>query len=156
MEENISKALIMTAEVLIGILLLTIMVYAFSAGRNFSETVNDNIAQKVVTEFNAKFEYYNLREDLTAQDVVTLANLIHSYNTDENTGYPLNLEIKGISKEEMKYLQNGPSKQQAIEFMQKYAPYIQNNGQVAKRNFRCELEYGDNGRITKIKIQKIS
>ena len=153
MEENLSKALIMTAEVLLGILLLTIMIYVFSMGRDFSDTVDANIAQKVIAEFNTKFEYYNQRDDLTAQDVVTLANLVHDYNTNENTAYEIELQINGIESNYKSHLRNGPTKEQAIEFMQSYAPYIQGTNTV-KRNFSCKVNYDENGRINKIQIQK--
>ncbi len=155
MEENLSKALIMMAEVLIGILLLTVMAYAFAAGRDFSATINANIEQKTIAEFNAKFEVYNSRSNLTAQDVVTLANLVHDYNTNEHTAETIELQIKGIEKSYRDQLQRGPTKDEAIVFMQSYAPYMQ-EGEAIKRNFKCDFGYDDNGRIHEIKIERIS
>lgn len=153
MEQNLSKALIMTAEVLIGILLLTVMVYLFSMARDFSGEINDNIRQRTIAEFNAKFEVYNQKDNLVAQDVVTLANLIRSYNTQESTAETIELQIKGIEHGYADKLQKGPTKEEAIEFMQSYEPYVE-NGVAIKKNFSCNLIYGDQGNIIRIEIKR--
>ena len=154
MEENLSRALMMAAEILIGILLLTIMVYIFSIGKEFTDTINDNIQLKAILEFNAKFEKYNQKQDLTAQDVVTLANMIKDYNSDENIGQQIQLEIKGIEQKYITKLQNGPTEAETIEFMQSYAPNI-NDGNVEKTNFKCVINYDENGVISLIQIERL-
>lgn len=78
--ENASKALIIAAEILIGVILLTLLVYAFYSMASFSKSVNENIDVKNISEFNAQFEIYNGRTNLTAQDVITLGNLAKEYN----------------------------------------------------------------------------
>ncbi len=78
--ENAAKALIFAGEILIGVLLLTLMMAIFTGIANFSETVNSNIEMKVLYEFNEQFEIYDKRQDLVAQDVITILNLAKDYN----------------------------------------------------------------------------
>ncbi len=79
--ENASKALIIAAEVLFGVLLVTVGLFIFRAMGDFSDTVEDNIEQTVIRQFNAQYEEYLFKHDkLTAQDVVTLGNLAKNYN----------------------------------------------------------------------------
>lgn len=82
--ENASKALIISAEILLGVLLLTLMVYAFHAMGSFSDTVDKNIETKTIAEFNTKFERFQ-NKNLTAQDVVTIINLAKQHNEKMET-----------------------------------------------------------------------
>ena len=83
--ENASKALMLAAEVLLGVLLLTLMVFAFQELRNFSDTVNENIQAKTIAEFNAQFTKYEAKTNLTAQDVITIGNLAKNYNESQES-----------------------------------------------------------------------
>ncbi len=78
--ENASKALLIGAEVLVGALIFSLMVYLFILMQGWSGNVQDNIDAKVIDEFNSKFTIYDQREDLTAQDVATIINLAKSNN----------------------------------------------------------------------------
>lgn len=77
--ENASKALIISAEVLLGVILLTLMVFVFRAMGTFSDTVDKNIETKNIAEFNTKFEQFQ-NKNLTAQDIVSIINLSKQYN----------------------------------------------------------------------------
>lgn len=77
--ENASKALIMAAEILFGVILLTIFVVAFSAWKNMSDGINENIELTKVQEFNSKFEVY-MDKELTAYDIVTIVNMVNEFN----------------------------------------------------------------------------
>ncbi|MCI9016776.1 MAG: hypothetical protein HFJ53_06410 [Clostridia bacterium] len=83
--ENASKALIITGGVLLGVLLLILMVFMFRSMGGFSKAVNENIEKKTVAEFNAPFEKYDKNANLTAQDVVTISNLVRSNNKKMQT-----------------------------------------------------------------------
>lgn len=120
--ENASKALIISAEILLGVLLLTIMVYAFHLMGSFSDTVDKNIETKNVAEFNTKFEKFQ-NKNLTAQDIVTIINLAKQHNEkmdteavsiilngkklslDKYTEKELNAQIKenSLDKDEIQY-----------------------------------------------------
>lgn len=77
--ENASKALIMAAGVLIGILILSLTVYLFvSFGSTSAEMHKQNAAQQIA-QFNSQFTSYEGKE-CTIYDVVTLANLATENN----------------------------------------------------------------------------
>lgn len=93
--ENASKALLMAASVLIGVLLMTLMVYVFYFSSDYSSKIKDNIAAKDVYETNVKFEIYNGREDLDIHDVQTIINLVNDYN--EKATNKINLNLTSVS-----------------------------------------------------------
>lgn len=91
--ENAVKALLMAAGVLIGILILSLGVTLYSALSSYTEESQRNIEQNALNTFNAQFTGY-LRDDLTIQDVVTVANIAYENNRnyevdslDENSYY---------------------------------------------------------------------
>ena len=78
--ENASKALLMAAGVLIGILILSLAVYLFvSFGSTSAELHNQNEAQQIA-QFNSQFTSYEGKEGLTIYDVITVANLATESN----------------------------------------------------------------------------
>lgn len=78
--ENASKALIMAAEVLIGVLVLSLMVYLFvTFGSSSAEIVEQMDASKLA-EFNTQYDKYKGIEDITIYDIVSLANLARENN----------------------------------------------------------------------------
>lgn len=97
--ENASKALIMAAGVLLGVMLISFAVYLFSVFGDYSGEVQTQMEARRVEAFNTQFtKYYGSeqRENpydsnseksydgpilCTAQDVVTIANLAKDSNT---------------------------------------------------------------------------
>lgn len=83
--ENASKALLMAAGVLIGILILSLAVYLFTTfGATSAELHRQNDANRV-NEFNTQFTSYEGKDGITIYDVVTVANLA----TENNVYYEL-------------------------------------------------------------------
>lgn len=88
--ENASKALMMAAVILIGVLLLALMVYFFSSAYGLRSSYSDNINNTRITEFNTKFTKYNItetqyensncRDYVTIHNIVTLANYASEFN----------------------------------------------------------------------------
>lgn len=119
--ENASKSLIIVAEILIGVLLLTFLVIMFRAAGGFSKTVDDNIEVKKVSEFNVQFTKYLGRNNLTAQDIITIGNAARDYNTSEeaqNAGYKIEVILTGVDSK-YKKVQNLEDAT-TYEFIQKY------------------------------------
>lgn len=88
--ENASKALLMAATVLVGVLLLSLVVYLFTIFGGFSSDMTEKMSEKYVSEFNAQFTKYQSYQDETtkewqntcrAQDVVTVANMARENNS---------------------------------------------------------------------------
>lgn len=91
--ENASKALLMAASILMGVMIATVAVALFNSFGGFGKEIMTQIEAKQVSEFNAQFtKYYgevfneetNAYEKikLTAHDVVTLVNLASKNNIE--------------------------------------------------------------------------
>lgn len=77
--ENASKALVMAAGILIGVLIITLGVYLFVDFGSTSAEINAQNAEKQVTQFNSKFTSYADKE-LTIYDVITVVNYAKENN----------------------------------------------------------------------------
>ena len=82
--ENSSKALLIAGGVLIAVLILSLFVYLYMQMHNFSSEYNSNIDSQKIQAFNTQFAVYNGRDDLTAQDIVTVASMAREYNENNN------------------------------------------------------------------------
>lgn len=91
--ENTSKALIMAGGVLLSMLIISVMIFAFrSAGRVSSEYDTD-ISNAEVVKFNGQFEVY-ARENNTYLDVITVSNLAYSVNNQNGNDISENNSVK--------------------------------------------------------------
>ena len=77
--ENASKALIMAAGILIGILILALMVTLFTSAGNLSKSYEDTRKSTQVQQFNANFIKY-VGQDLTIHEVLTIYNFAKANN----------------------------------------------------------------------------
>ncbi len=83
--ENASKALIMAASILIGIMILSLMVYLFTTFGATSAELHKQQATDRLNQFNSQFTSYEDKSGLTIYDVATVANLA----TENNKYYEL-------------------------------------------------------------------
>ena len=89
--ENASKALIMAAGVLIGILVLSLGVYLFTSFGNTSAQIQAENEANELNKFNSQFTVYQDRTDLTIYDILTVAN----YASENNKYYSLDSKNRG-------------------------------------------------------------
>lgn len=82
--ENASKALLMAASVLIGILILSLVVYLFVSFGSTSAEMHQQIETQQIAQFNSQFTSYEVK-NCTIYDIVTVANLA----TENNIYYEL-------------------------------------------------------------------
>lgn len=80
--ENASKALLMVAAVLVGVMLLSIGVYLFSIFGGFGAQISTQLEEKNINEFNSKFYQYQDLETCRVHDIVTVANLAKENNNN--------------------------------------------------------------------------
>lgn len=91
--ENASKALLMAASILLGLMIVTVGVVLFKSFGGFSREITTEIQKKQISEFNAQFLKYegksfnsetNQNEiiKITTHDIVTLANLAQKNNKE--------------------------------------------------------------------------
>ena len=91
--ENASKALIMAASIILGVLLFSVFVYVFRAGASLDETYDAAQNVRQLNLFNSYFEVYD-KDDNTIFDMITVANRAYSVNRDAN--YDVTMAIKII------------------------------------------------------------
>lgn len=114
--ENASKALIMAASVLLGVMLISFAVYLFSTFGSYSNDVYMQMEERRMDAFNSQFtmyygteqrenpynknsdKYYNGPILCTVQDVVTIAKLAR----DSNAKY-------GVYEDDPNYVSTNPS-----------------------------------------------
>lgn len=89
--ENASKALLIAASVLIGILIISLAIYLFVSFGNTSAQVHKQNEVQQIAQFNSRFTSYEQKEECTIYDVVTLANLA----TENNIYYELTSNERG-------------------------------------------------------------
>lgn len=78
--ENASRALLIAASVLIGIMILTLAVYLIMNFGGTSAQIEKQAKQNQINQFNSQFTVFDQRTNLTIYDVVTMANLATENN----------------------------------------------------------------------------
>lgn len=78
--ENASRALMMAAGVLIGLMILSLAVYLITSFGAASAEAHKTNEQNRINEFNTQFTQYEGRQDITIHDIVTVVNLARSNN----------------------------------------------------------------------------
>ena len=81
--ENATKAMLIAAGVLIGIMIISLGVALFAELDIYVESSYEQIRFNEQNSFNAKFTQY-IRNDLTIHDVITAANLANENNNFYN------------------------------------------------------------------------
>lgn len=107
--ENGSKALIMAAEVLLGVMIISLGVYVFNLFGEYSKDMNEKLTDSQIAEFNYQYlKYYGERTDddgnkepikCTIHDIVSIANLAQKNNLFYQ------VEDEGIYSQNSTYIQ---------------------------------------------------
>lgn len=95
--ENASKALLITAAVLIAILIASLAVYLFTSMAENSASMYRRLEASEITEFNQNFLNYDDRTDLTIQDVATIVNLAVDSNKNQRFSTIITVNVTGCS-----------------------------------------------------------
>ena len=83
--ENATKALEMAGSVLIGVLLLGCLLFAYTRMSELKDTEHKVEVSEQAKDFNQDYETYN-RNNLYGSDLFSLANQIEDYNKKEADG----------------------------------------------------------------------
>lgn len=148
--ENASKALIMAGGILIGVLILTLAAYLFLSFGAKSQEIHSRIDETQLNQYNAQYNIYANRTDVTIYDIISLANLAEENKKNNITysNYTTDYEVIVI-------LIDGGNVDlsNTNEVIKKYSE-VNTNGEL-KYRFKCnKIEYHPNGRISKIMFQK--
>ena len=95
--ENASKALLIAGGMLLLILVLSFAIFLFNRiGSSAAEMYRD-LEEADIAEFNQQFFYYELKEELKIQDVVSIIYLAKDSNKSEK--YPVNIKVEFWNEE---------------------------------------------------------
>lgn len=160
--ENASKALIIAAEVLIGVMILSIGVYLFSTFAGYSADRYKEIEDTQIAEFNNKFlKFYGTRIndsgkevpiECTIHDIISLANLAQKNNLEnelieeKRQGNNLFQVKSNINLENSLYVQIDLGNIKNLE--------LKSNSYFVELIKEYDLENDDLGKKTKIKYYK--
>ena len=181
--ENASKALIMAAEVLIGVMIISIGVYLFSIFSGYSAERYKEIEDTQIAEFNNQFlKFYGTRIndkgkevpiECTIHDIVSLANLAQKNNVEYelieekkqgNNAYQIK---NGIQMENSLYIQIDlgniknlelKSNSYLVELIKQYNLESDNSGKETNiKYYKCTAceSRGNNKRISYVKFEEI-
>lgn len=78
--ENVTKALLIAAGVMVGTIIIVIGVYLFVRFRNISESYDETITVQEIAKINKDFDKYQEKGKNTAQEVVAAATTADSIN----------------------------------------------------------------------------
>lgn len=92
--ENASKALLMTASILIGLIILSLGVYLVNTFKSFSQDYNDSLEIQRMQQFNAQFTAFSTRSNISIHEIMTLTNYAKEFNSTNNIEPTNNQYIK--------------------------------------------------------------
>ena len=110
--DNASKALLMAGGMLLAILILTLLIYAWSLFSEYQSSRDDLADIENTAKFNQQFTNYD-RDDVQGYELITLVNQIIDYNerktsdtkNNNNVNYnPIKITISMVSDMERKKL----------------------------------------------------
>jgi len=78
--ENASKALLIAGAALLAMMILGTGIMLYNSYSNTAKQYTNKISINEITKFNSNFEIFEGREDITAQDIVSLINMVDEYN----------------------------------------------------------------------------
>ena len=154
MEDNASNALVMAGGVLLAIMILSLIVFTFKTSADFAKSYEENVEKLNLQAFNNQFEIYN-REDITIQDMITVANLAKDINIkngledDSKSPYYVQVLLYNGSKSLEKM-----SNSELIKFME---DNTFKDSTVETQKYKCKgIEYNpDTNKVSKIIFEKV-
>lgn len=90
--ENATKALLISAGVLISIMILSLGVYLYNMMIKYSNQTSNIIEQNAISKFNSIYLPYD-GKDISIQDIISIANAANENNTSYGY-YPDNIPSK--------------------------------------------------------------
>lgn len=167
--ENASKALIMAASILLGIMIISVATALFNSFGGSSREIMDEIERRQIAEFNTQFlKYYgeNYNTDtgkiekikITSHDIITLTNLakknnieyeVQDQNTKNDNSNYIQIDVK--NRKNLEKL----NEEKLIEFLQENR-YKENTESETKYYYIENLETSTkSGRVIYIQILEL-
>ena len=158
--ENASKALIMAAGVLIGILVLSLAVFLFMDFGAKASEIYSQVEHNQLTQYNAQYTAYAEKTDINIYDIITLCNLAKQNNinyadyTFFETEYKVTIKLTGGSTN---FSNNNAQDLEITKQEELINTYNQvNDNGEPKYKFKCtNISYHDSGRLSSITIKLV-
>lgn len=135
--ENASRALMMAAGVLIGVMIISIGVALFTSFSGYGRQITENIDQTKIDEWNTNYLKYENSKEVTIHNIVSLAN-----NAKQNN-VKYELENEKTYNENSYYVQVDIGKQTNIEKLseEEKNELLKANSLVADSEVKNNLTY---------------
>lgn len=169
--ENASNALIIAGEVLIAILVISLFTTFIGLFGNFSKNINGKMEQQEVTKYNANFQSFSGRYDITANEIASIINFAEESNVShdldiKNTenAYYTNVFIEDKEFIDFLKITKEPSKSEFNNYLNdwikgNYKNYYSCNCKISKDGKYTassnDIEIGEFGKIKSITFHKI-
>ena len=98
--ENASKALLIGGSILIAMLTISIGLNLFMNYRDMGSSYERNLEATEIQKFNVNFTKFEERQDITIQEIVSLANFVREYNADNETEITVFLNSDNLADNE--------------------------------------------------------
>jgi len=128
--ENASKALIMAGSVLLALIVIASIVFLIGRVQNLPDTYTQKWDKIEIQKYNANFEVFIDREDITPQEIISILNFA------EEKGNITDVVINPKIIDKNSFLATGT---------------------VNSTKYKCnyeDIEYGEDGKISEIKFIK--
>ena len=144
--ENASKALMIAAEVLLGIMVLGLLIVVATMFANFSRNMNKKIAADEVLIYNNHYTQFSGRVDITAQEIATTINFAKKNNDNyelsrtnsEHSNFYTTVFIEGQNFfNSLIYIKNNNQYKNWITFNTKVRKFIKENNMQL---YSCNVE----------------
>ena len=146
--ENASKALLMAAGILMGILVLSLAVFLFANFGSTSSQIRSDITSNQLTQFNTQFTIYAGRDDITIYDIISLDRYVK-----ENNEYYEGIEVQQIKV--MIATVNIAASDYSIKYENLITTYTDSNGNLKK--FEClGVTLNNRGKVKQISFNVIN
>lgn len=146
--ENASSALIVAGTILIALMILTIGVYLAASHRVVQESYTQRLTTQEVEKFNSNFLAFENRDDITAQEIVTIQEFAKQFDTKYGTTTNI-IIVSGFTYSD------------SIDFIQKSSPKINLDKSITYKHYKCnkdtdtDIQYDhETGRVTSIRFTK--
>lgn len=115
--ENASKALLMAAGVLLGILILSLAIYLFVSFGQTSAEINEKNRQQQIVQFNSQYTVYLGRKDLTIYEIRTIVSNARENNEYHNNEaeYKITVTVNGLKNKRTGALISGSKMEEKTE-----------------------------------------
>ena len=141
--ENASNALIIAGTILIALIILSIGVYLAASHARVQESYIQRLTTQEVEQFNSKFLAFENRDDITAQEIVTIQEFANQFDTKHDTTTNI-IIVSGFTYTD------------SIDFIQKSSPIVNPDKSITYKHYKCtNITYDpQTGRATSIRFEK--